>query len=212
MTKPNDSVIRRAKIVVVSDLCSSTTILEDLLRSESHDRWRDLLIGLKEFLTEGTKALPFSIYSFVGDGWILLFDTKVSPEKLFRFLERFCQHYERLLNDIIDPVLSTRLENTGIAFGMDRGTLVQLTMNDRTEFIGRPLNVASRLQSAVKEGVFPNGKVLITNSLYADMEESVGRIYRVVPTTRNLRNLTGGKSFRCQMVSLFDKLDRRKKT
>ncbi len=169
MTKPNDNVVRETNIVVASDICSSTAILEDLLRSESQARWRNLLIGLKEFLLRAADQLPLVPYKFVGDGWILLFDTDIRPRALFRFLEQYCKRYDELFSEIIEPVLSCRPGPTGIAFGIDRGTLVQFVMSESNEFIGRPLNVASRLQAAVKQTIQPAAwHALITNSLYAD--------------------------------------------
>src|SRR2546423_5406593 len=102
MTKPNDNVVRQTKIVVASDICSSTAILEDLLRSESQARWRNLLIGLKEFLARAAGQLPLVPYKFVGDGWILLFDTDIRSRALFRFLEQYCKRYDELFSEIIE--------------------------------------------------------------------------------------------------------------
>jgi len=59
---------------VFFDICSSTTILEDLLRTDNQVRWRNLLILLKKFLSAEAKTQPFLLYKFIGDGWILLFD------------------------------------------------------------------------------------------------------------------------------------------
>lgn len=206
MTMPGEPVRRAPKIVVFSDLCSSTTILEDLLRSESHQRWRDLLVGLKNFLRSNESKRQFTIYKFIGDGWVLLFDTESDPLETFRFLKAFCNEYDRLFRTIVEPVLSTRISGTGVTFGMDRGTLVRVVMNEKEEFIGRPLNVASRLQGAIKErDSRPQGKVLMTNSLYADMQDELGAAFRVDAVTRKLRNITGGNEFRCQKLWLFEK-------
>lgn len=73
MTRPDDSLTIEQKCVVVFDICSSTTILEDLLRSDSEKRWRDLLIDIKRFLVAQREVREFEIYKFMGDGWILLF-------------------------------------------------------------------------------------------------------------------------------------------
>lgn len=206
MTRIGAPVNRTAKIVVFSDLCSSTTILEDLLRSESHQRWRDLLVGLKNFLRDNDDKYKYTIYKFVGDGWVLLFDTQADPLETFAFLKSFCKEYQRLFDTLIEPVLSTPVYGTGITYGMDRGTLVRVVMNEKEEFIGRPLNVASRLQGAIKErDSRPQGKVLMTNSLYADMCDRLGGAYRVDAVKRKLRNITGGNEFRCQKLWLFEK-------
>lgn len=79
VTQPNEDAARQTRIVVISDICTSTGILEDLLRSESQVRWRNLLIGLKELLFCSVNQLRFVPYKFVGDGWVLLFDSRIRP-------------------------------------------------------------------------------------------------------------------------------------
>jgi hypothetical protein len=59
MTSTNDPLKRLQKIVVFFDFCSSTTILEDLLRSENERQWRDVLIEIKDFLRTESKSLNF---------------------------------------------------------------------------------------------------------------------------------------------------------
>jgi class 3 adenylate cyclase len=39
----------------------------------------------------------------------------------------------------------------GLTFGMDHGDVIRLVMNGKPEYIGRALNIASRLQGKVKE-------------------------------------------------------------
>jgi hypothetical protein len=50
MTTPDEALQKVQKIVIFFDFCSSTTILEDLLKSENQQCWRNLLIELKDFL------------------------------------------------------------------------------------------------------------------------------------------------------------------
>jgi class 3 adenylate cyclase len=204
-TKTSDELSKVKKLVVFSDLCSSTVIFEDLLGSKCQRKWRNLLIKLKTFLASGARKLQFAIYKFIGDGWVLLFKPDVKPVKLFRFLKSFCAYYDRLYKSI-EPFLSKRVETAGVTFGMDRGTLVKVIMNSKKEFIGRPLNLASRLQAASKQNdSHPGGKVLMTTSVYHEVRARLGNRFRVTPVTRKLRNISGGQRLKCHKLWLFEK-------
>src|ERR1700680_4370183 len=98
------STVRR--VVVAFDICSSTVILEDLLRTENQRRWRNLLIGMKKALVREAAKTPFEIYKFVGDGWILLFDHgSISAATLMRLLKTFSATYHHLFHRGICDVL-----------------------------------------------------------------------------------------------------------
>jgi len=113
MTRTNDQLKTTQKMVLVFDVCSSTSILEDLLRSENEAKWRNLLISLKKFLRQESKSHDFDIYKFVGDGWILLFDPTFDASTLFDLLRRLCDEYEKLFRKSIEPVLSMDIKNIG---------------------------------------------------------------------------------------------------
>ena len=93
MSRVTDELESVRKIVLVSDICSSTGLLEDLVQTENQERWRNLLIRMKKFLMDEKKNIPFEIYKFTGDGWILLFDYETLGEDLIQFLERLCSYY-----------------------------------------------------------------------------------------------------------------------
>jgi hypothetical protein len=65
MSRKSDPITAVRRVVVVFDICSSTMILEDLLRTENQRRWRNLLIGLKKELVCQAKRVPFELYKFV---------------------------------------------------------------------------------------------------------------------------------------------------
>lgn len=180
MKMANKPLEKVQKIVVFFDFCSSTTILEDLLRSESEKCWRDLLIEFKNFLREKRNNNNFDIYKFTGDGWILIFNSDYDSLKLFGLLKSLCVKYEKLFKKKIKPVLSVDVGSTGITFGIDKGTLVQLIMNGKKEYIGRPLNVAARLQIAIRDkDPQPQGKVLMSRSAYAAMQKALKKKYKM---------------------------------
>ena len=84
--------------VVTFDICSSSDILEDLIRTENTKDWRDLLIKVKKFLIRKQSKLNFDLYKFTGDGWILLFDYDCLGKELFDFLKELSGIFERNIN------------------------------------------------------------------------------------------------------------------
>jgi class 3 adenylate cyclase len=194
------------KIVLFFDLCSSTTILEALLRHEREKRWRDLLIALKNFLREEKLKQHFEIYKFIGDGWILLFDPDCSADALFEFLKNLCKKYDALYMTKVAGVLASDVGNVGITFGLEKGSLMRVIMNSQTEYIGRALNVAARLQAAIKDkDSKPQGKVLMSNNVYEDFKNSLSGKFQIFNVKRNLRNISDGENYLAKKVLLLQK-------
>jgi len=199
VTQATDDPHQVQKIVLFFDICSSTSILEDLLRTENSNLWRNLLIKLKEYLHAQQKSV-----GFLGDGWVLLFATNTHPDDLFGFMKGLCDTYRELFKSKIRDVLTVKPEAMGITFGIDQGTLVRAVMNGRGEYIGRPLNVAARLQNAIKDkDKSPGGKVLISNNAFASMKSSLRGKFKTDSVHRTLRKIAGGTEYRCTKVWLF---------
>jgi len=148
--------IRHARIVVVLDLCSSSQIMEDLLLSEKFDRYEAFLGCIKRWLMNWTEAHSiakgrFELYKFTGDGWILLFPDTIGGEPLVRFMYSLCEMIDAELARHIIPNLSSMPAVLGATLGVDAGNLIRMPMNERDEYVGRALNIACRLQDAVKD-------------------------------------------------------------
>lgn len=150
MTREDErpEVVRR--LVVVFDACSSTTILEDLKQTDNLAAWRNLLIGLKQYLIDASADLDMELYKFVGDGWILLLPDRIDKQKLCDFLSGLSKWFDTTFNDEISDLLEHRPDPIGLTFGIDSGDLIRLEMNEQREYIGRAINVASRLQGQSK--------------------------------------------------------------
>ena len=200
MSKPSDEIRTVRKIVLVFDICSSTAILEDLLRTENQREWRNLLIRLKRFLVTHSRELSFEIYKFLGDGWILLFDDTISGIDLIRLLQDTCVEYHRLFHHRVCGVLEGDYM-IGITFGIDAGTLVRIVMNQRAEYVGRPLNIAARLQGALKQkDKSPHGKLLISKNAFARLKlPSTGKLAGKL-VTRELHNISGGSNYQARKI------------
>jgi class 3 adenylate cyclase len=206
MSKTSDPIKKVRRIVVAFDICSSTAILEDLLRTENEGRWRNLLIGMKQELVRLSREFRFEIYKFTGDGWLLLFDEgSISSTQLFRTLLTISITYQYLFHTKICEVLESNPPAIGLTFGVDSGTLVALVMNEKTEYVGRALNVAVRLQGVISEiDRQPSEKVLISKNAFTQMR--CGRTKRTsgVLVTCKLRNLAGNKKIQVRKLYLLE--------
>ena len=94
MTREQDSPQIERKLVVTFDICSSTSIIEDLHKTENTIKWRDFLIWMKRYLEQKSEEYGFYIYKFTGDGWILLFDYDSLGEDIVGFIEGFCHQFK----------------------------------------------------------------------------------------------------------------------
>ena|ERR1700688_560107 len=98
-------IVRR--LVVVFDICSSTTILEDLKRTDHLTQWRDLLIAMKDRLQEEGRELGMELYKFIADGWVLLFPDSVAKDSLCSLLkQKLSAWFEDQFETTISPLLS----------------------------------------------------------------------------------------------------------
>jgi len=191
------------KIIVFFDICSSTSILEDLVRTENQKLWRYLLIEFKDYLRKKRSSLRFELYKFLGDGWILLFEPRPHGLEIFEFFEALSGKFLSLYGRHIKGVLTIRIPAVGLTFGMDIGSCIQFVMNEQREYTGRPLNVAGRLQGAIgQRDSNPQNKILLSNNLYATFKDKrkIQRKYKVWRVTRELKNISGGEDYCCVKV------------
>src|SRR5579871_6259862 len=134
MTKRRDEIILVRKVVLVFDICSSTLIVEDLKSTDNLQRWRDLLIEIKSFLTEKSESLRYEIYKFVGDGWVLLFPTDTTKDIILDFLSELLQVFYGCFHEVSE-LLQRQPATVGITAGVDSGELIVLEMNEEEEYL-----------------------------------------------------------------------------
>jgi len=156
MTRAQDKPETARRVVIVFDISSSTTILEDLKRSDNLTVWRDFHVNLKTFLLRKTDPMEMEMemYKFMGDGWILLFQPNVHSGALFEFLKELTS-FVMFQFVVVQRLLHKYPEPTGLTFGIDTGELIRLEMNEQVEYLGRAINVAARLQGEAKRFAGP---------------------------------------------------------
>ena len=206
MTRENENLTLERKLVIVFDICSSTSILEDLKQTDNVQKWRNFLIALKDTLLFETEGLEVQIYKFIGDGWIFLLPVDISRDQLLEFLASLCNFFDSCFNTQIRPHLQRQPSPVGLTFGVDAGELVRIEMNDQIEYLGRPLNVASRLQNAIKElAGGPEYKALFSKHAYNSLSltqqhERDPRAKEVRLSLRNISNNAESDFIEYQLV------------
>ncbi len=190
-------------IVVAFDMCSSTSIVEQLTLKGDLKRLQRLLTVIKRYLMDRQKVLPFDVYKFVGDGWILLFPENTDGLQLLQFLKDLCEFFKNELRKEVLQYLDAPPKITGLTFGVEKGALGAMLMYNQREYVGRAINVACRLQSAIKDkGGSPAYKALVTNTVFNEyFAPATG--FRVFKVDRTLRNIGNGAVFRCRKIELL---------
>jgi len=204
MTEPGDELQIEKKIVLVTDICSSSEIMEDLLRTGNIAIWVDLLINYKKHLAEASKTLNFKLYKFTGDGWILLFDPEYNGTEILKFLTELSKKFETDFKNLIYRHLENPPEISGLTFGMDFGSLVFIEMMEMDEYVGRAINIASRLQGAIADTDILTGyRVMISNSLFQSMDKELDSFHPEL-VKRKLKNIVRGGEFQCYRLSISE--------
>lgn len=189
-------------IVVAFDICSSTNVIEELTTNTDVARYTDFVGELKRYLMRAQPAIPFDPYKFTGDGWILLFPPTTSGVQLKTFLEGLCAYFATTFENQVVRFLSRRPSQIGLTFGIDKGVVIPLTMFQQPEYVGRAINVACRLQGAVKDkGRPPAYDALVTNLVFNEYFSELSFI-RVDRVKRVLRNVNNDEPFGCRRISL----------
>jgi len=193
--------------VVAFDICSSTAMLDQLTKSDRMHLWALMLRALHDHLVLGRNLFRLELHKFTGDGWLLFFPETMEGDAVFDFLGGLARHHLRLHQGTIEPALLKPPTIVGLTFGMDAGALARVKMDGRMEYVGWPLNMACRLQGAIKDfDKTPNGRVLMTRELY---EKKKGTLERFQPSVvfRRLRGIQNDKLIACVKLALDVAID-----
>lgn len=199
-TAEDRRVLKKEKLVVFVDICSSSSIVDNLMLNGKEQLYRELLETLKRFLQ---KSELCEMYKFIGDGWVLLFPTDVQQaSRVVAFLTELSQLCRGHLAKL-EQQLSQVPKVMGLTFGIDHGPVFRLVMNRRVEYIGRALNIASRLQGKVKDiddtpGYEAGYKALMSRRTFNLIQPSCPSI-RVSTRLRNIYE----EDFECFLLTIL---------
>jgi hypothetical protein len=190
-------------VVVAFDMCSSSKIIEDLSRTQSLVAYDRLLKNLYLWLWSNAKTSKFIPYKFTGDGWIVLFPVSaIDGTSLMRFLVSLSRQHNTLRKRLIENHLESIPDSTGLTFGVEMGQLRKVILGKEIEFVGRALNVACRLQAAVKDkGSAPDYRCLFSRKVFNSYLHDIDS-FKFYDVDRTLRNISGGERYRCVKANL----------
>lgn len=193
-------------LVLAFDMCSSSDMLEALILRGDTRPYTYVISKIKERLAECQKSILFDPYKFTGDGWILLFPALSDGAALFELLQDLSSYYRTVSEAHLLPRLDTRPEVHGLTFGIDMGPIVKTTIFQQREYVGRPINVACRLQSAVSTVTKrPAYRALVSSSAYDRYFATLDGTIKSANKTTSLRNIRGGRDFRCKLIQIQGK-------
>ncbi|WP_455381159.1 hypothetical protein [Salinispira pacifica] len=190
--------------VLVFDICSSTVIMEELVKSNQLEEYSRFMALFSRFLEDRGGAGRLSVYKFLGDGFILLFDSSAGVDRAVLFANELYRFSAEVIPQFLSECIDIeQLPRTGITMGMDVGPLHRFVLREgQVEFAGRPLNFAARLQGSLSEKEHANRLLL---SLRTRKEIRSERLRtRLVERQRVFRNLSGGSRLRCFELSPAD--------
>lgn len=198
-------------VVVAFDICSSSDMLEELILRSDIRPYEHVIRELKHFLAKVQESVLFDPYKFTGDGWILLFPANTSGASLWSMLTELSSFYRSTFNEHLLPRLNTPPKINGLTFGIDFGPVVKMTIFQQTEYVGRAITVACRLQSAVGSVAKESAgfKALISATAFSEYFVGSGNI-RSWNKTVPLRNIRDGRGFSCKLVHTLPARDRKR--
>lgn len=201
------------QIVLTFDICSSSDILEDLTRNHAVHRYLKLIAALKHTLAKEQLEIrakcnaSLMMYKFTGDGWIILMQAPdQNQQKLGRALLKLMRSLSRTFRREFEK-LSKHLEAipqvTGINFGIAAGNIEHAKIFQKDEYLGRAINVACRLQGAIKDkDKRPAYKALATKTVFNEYLAPASS-YEPSQVTRVLRNINANRPISCVKLRLL---------
>ena len=186
------------RYVLVFDICSSSIILENLVQNEHVQDYTKLIDAFFSYLHMKRKKYKLEVYKFKGDGFMLFFNQDRRIDDVLSFSIELTFFAKQILTWFKKDYLDiTKLPREGITIGLSFGSIHKMeTVNITTsEYVGRAINLASRLQSRLDRPEHAN-KLLMQADLYRSIE---GHLFKKScrETTRALRNISGGSEIRC---------------
>jgi hypothetical protein len=200
MIEPKNDLQIIKKIVLVVDICSSTEIIEDLLRTGNTLGWTLFLNCLYDGLFREQEDLSLRPYKFTGDGWILLIDPKYDLQLILEYIRELSIVFDHNFKEQISPCLEREPDITGLTFGLDSGDLISITMTTQ-EYIGRAINVACRLQSVIEDTDILSGyRIMMAKQLFQQAGDKLKDFHPEL-VKRRLKNVIRGGEYPCYRLA-----------
>jgi class 3 adenylate cyclase len=189
--------------VVVYDICSSTRMLEDLATNDNLAPYEDLILKVaSEFSGELAVVSPV-LYKFLGDGGMYLLHDDISVDSLVKGLCEFVESADVIVSRFVKRHIEVELQRFGLTVGVAFGTVHKTDkVGTLTEYYGRPLNLASRLQGSLKEPDQSN-KILVQKEVFQRLQDRELRRHFNL-RKRIFRNINGDQPISCYEIDPYN--------
>jgi class 3 adenylate cyclase len=146
---------RQYVVVLAADIRKSTVLMNEAISQYSHAQ---IISTLVDFLSDKIREQNGWFDKFTGDGFLGYWfyeDSKGLKDALTQAFE-FTLLLNGLFENNVIPLLKKNSRNfpadSGIAFGIDRGSASLVTVKDSLTIMGRPVVGAVRMVSVAKRG------------------------------------------------------------
>jgi len=182
--------------ILVFDICSSTIIVEELIKTNQIKDYNILVYAFRQYLNYRANLFHFTVYKFLGDGFIIIFDENKLMDHILIFVCELTKFVEEVLKDFVyENIEIGSIPRIGITMGLDHGVIVNFFVNGHIEYTGRPLNFACRLQSSLTEKEHVN-KLLLSLRVKKELKSSLFR-QALKERERVFRNISRENRIRC---------------
>lgn len=176
--------------VLVTDICCSTIMIETLVSNGQENEYKDLIDSYQKEITKQA-SVGIEIYKFLGDGFIILFKQETDANSIIEFIQNLTTNMNEIIKRFIHNFIDRDIESIGLSFGLSYGPIHRLEIPGfKTEYFGRPINLAARFQSSTTE----SNTILLQNEVYRLLTNKNLK-EKMIETKRQFKNING--SLRC---------------
>ncbi len=159
------------KIIVVFDICSSTSILEILMLNGRAMEYEKIITEETTIFEKKLSAEKPSFYKYLGDGNIYFFNEDTIIDNLIENLCGFIEESVYMLNRFLKRFIDRELNRIGVTVGIALGDIYETQkIGTQKEYFGRPINMACRLQSSLN-GKDQINKILIQKEVFQRLKK-----------------------------------------
>ena len=164
------------KYIVVYDICSSSSMLENLTTNQRAYQYENLITDVTKEFEYDLAALSPEQYKFLGDGSIYFFPEDSSTDELVDELCTFVVQADTIINRFIKKRIDIALRRSGITVGVAVGSIhTTNAYGPNVEYFGRAINLACRLQNSLGEPEQSN-KILVQKEVFQSLRDKQRRL------------------------------------
>lgn len=191
------------KYVVVYDICSSSSMLENLTTNERAHQYENLITDVTKEFEYDLRALSPEQYKFLGDGSIYFFPEGSATDELIDELCTFVFQADAIIGRFIRKRIDIALRRSGLTVGVAVGNIHMTNVyGTSVEYFGRPINLACRLQNSLTDPEQSN-KIIVQKEVFQSLKDKQLRLL-FSRRERSFRNINAEQATICYEIDPFN--------